>query len=345
MKRSNSKTTERGKWLRKDMIRTFLSFFVLLSLLQGCSDHREDRTRAHSKNRPNSAEEEIINWKKLVGKTYRVEGLQPVDLRFLPNSSDRVQLGEGEEFTVKDLLVDEADHRNSHYAVGLNHGGRVYIRVSELHEFIKTLRVVPADKPSRTSTTGAGDHFGSTHEDDSSDSADQAHRPAISKPAILGTWHSFIKVHPFRQLSDLLAEKWGFRNAFILVIIAVGTGGIVCVLWQIIGVKKTFCLLTVFCLGYWQLSSDVASDTVWGLLLILLAFIILLAGLLGAWNVARFIILLVNSLVMLHIVSSFYREIGSPILVALVSILAAGITVSLFFLLMKMRLPVRDKPH
>ena len=345
LKQSHSKMIGCGKRVKKNLIIMFLSVFVTLLLLQACSDHKENRMRAHPKNRPNSAEEEIATWKKLIGKTYRVEGPQFVDLRFLPNSGDRVELGQGEEFTVKDLLVDEADHRNSHYAIGLNHGGRVYTRVYELRKLIETRRVVEADRPARTSATGTKDQFGSTHKGDSSRSADRALRSAVIRPAIFAAGHGFMRTHRPGQLSDLLTEEWGFRNVLILMIVAVGTGGIVCVLWQIIGIKKTFCFLAVFCLGYWQLSSNVASDTVWGSLLILLALTILLVSLLGVWNFVRFVILLATSLVMLHIVRSFYREIGSPILVALVSILAVGVTANLFFLLLKIRVPVKDKPH
>ena len=88
LKQSHSKMIGRGKWVKKNLIITFLSVFVTLLLLQACSDHKENRMRVHSKNRPNSAEEEIATWKKLIGTTYRVEGPQFVDFRFLPNSGD-----------------------------------------------------------------------------------------------------------------------------------------------------------------------------------------------------------------------------------------------------------------
>ncbi len=68
----------------------------------------------------------------------------------------------------------------------------------------------------------------------------------------------------------------------------------------------------------------------------------LLLNRLGIWNLMVFMLLSANCLILLYVVKSVYQYVGNIALVILVGVCAAGITGSLFILLLKLS-PVRGK--
>ncbi len=128
--------------LQPRLARVLLVATTVLALLPSCSDTKEDLIPGDPVKRFKHSSREMARPKGLIGTTYRVAGAMPVRLCFLPNSWDKVELAEGEEFRIENLITNRADPDDSHYVLMVVDAGQLYLSVYELQKMIRTEAIV-----------------------------------------------------------------------------------------------------------------------------------------------------------------------------------------------------------